>query len=361
MLFKYGFYVIVFFLSWFFALLAERHNDRRWLVAIIMLLSLFVGLRGYRVGYDTYGYLEMFRRIAAGKLEYAYGLEDSFKFICYGVSKISKSPTFFLLFFSFLTNIPIILRMWDLRDVSSFSCMVVCYCCCFYFMLFNGIRQFCAVAIVFYATRYLEEGKGWMYLLGVVIAAQFHQSAYLGIVLILMDLVYWKDFSKVRRRFLILGIMAIPLVLAYIIPRVSRYRKYFVASQMDVGIMVPLKMLFFVFCLLFLMQNIVHQKSQFSKDCENSTLMVRKGNEIAVLYFLGLSTTALGYFFPLMDRISWYFYIFEGAFYGMLLKDQETVNRVFFCLGVTVIVGYVFLNSLLHNSQGNVPYLFYWQ
>lgn len=48
----------------------------------------------------------------------------------------------------------------------------------------NGIRQYFAMAILFAAFPWVLEGKMWKYLIAILIAAQFHLSAYVMIVLI---------------------------------------------------------------------------------------------------------------------------------------------------------------------------------
>lgn len=52
----------------------------------------------------------------------------------------------------------------------------------FYLNSFSVIRNFSAIAIVFYANRFILEKKLFKYIFAIIIASQFHKSALIGIV-----------------------------------------------------------------------------------------------------------------------------------------------------------------------------------
>ena len=63
-------------------------------------------------------------------------------------------------------------------------------------------------------------------------------------------------------------------------------------------------------------------------------------------------------FARLIERISWYFYVYEGVFYGALLKNTERGTKIPISCGIFLLIAYGFWYSLSHDSQGVMPYLF---
>ena len=85
----------------------------------------------------------------------------------------------------------------------------------------------------------------------------------------------------------------------------------------------------------------------------------RKIRRAYIIYLFGLLLVSLGYFFPtFIERISWYFYVYEGVFYGALLKNTERGTKIPISCGIFLLIAYGFWYSLSHDSQGVMPYLF---
>lgn len=51
-------------------------------------------------------------------------------------------------------------------------------------------------------------------------------------------------------------------------------------------------------------------------------------------------------------------YVYEGVFYGVLLKNTERGTKIPISCGIFLLIAYGFWYSLSHNSQGVMPYLF---
>lgn len=93
------------------------------------------------------------------------------------------------------------------------------------------IRQLIAVTIVVYSFKYLEKKKLLKYCIFILIAAQFHKSAYIMIVLY-----FFKNISLNGKKFLLLIfilnilLLRVPILLSYItkvVPQISGYSSYF--------------------------------------------------------------------------------------------------------------------------------------
>lgn len=360
MILSYVIYVGLLVFCWLFSYLANRYNNEKCVWLIILALTLIAGLRDNSVGIDTQGYITKFGYIANGAFQYAYGLENSFKYICYAVLKIFPNMTVLLTVLAFITNWCVITRFWEFRKISSFSCMVLCYYMTFYFMTMNVMRQFCAIGIVFYCTRYLSQKKVFRFILGVLIAMLFHQTAVIGIAFLAVNCLRWKELPNREKMFYIFAVLMIPAAGYVAVLVMARYAKYFSAVSLDIGFMILLKLLFLAATLVFIFA-MHHRYSYF-----RSGQMLDEDDRFHILiaglcYFAALLLAALGYVFPFVDRISWYFYLFEGVYFGMLLKGRSSLDRVVFGYGIAFLLGYAFLYSMLNNSQGTMPYLFFWQ
>ncbi len=361
MLLTYAVYLGTAAVSCSLAYLAASTNKRKYIWWIIGILTLVAGLRGESVGLDTRGYLQRFEVIAAGKIEFAYGLEISFRLICWALSLISSNGTFFLLVFALLTNLLIVLRFWDFRDISSFPWMILCYNLLLFHMTMNGLRQFCAVAIVFYATRYLHQKKLLPFLAGVAIAFLFHQSAVIGLAFLAERLFQWKDLNWKQKTFFIGCLALIPVAMFFILPMIARYEKFFSSVQLAFGIMIPAKLLVFFFSLLFAWQYYKRVKASPVQLTAQTVGMSERIPGVCLFYFLGLLLTGVGYFYTHMERVGWYFYLYEGIYYGMLRRDRDIYTRYFFGACNLALLAYGFVNSILDNAQGTIPYVFFWQ
>lgn len=102
------------------------------------------------------------------------------------------------------------------------------------------IRQFLAISIISLGYRYIEEKKLVKYLLCVILAMQFHESAVLGII------VYFLEKVSMTLKKTILLIIIFPLflkigpvsleIISNFIPNIGRFSKYFISLRYGVGV-----------------------------------------------------------------------------------------------------------------------------
>lgn len=333
---------------------AEKKDKKNKIYIIIILLTLVAGLRGESVGLDTNSYMTKFEYISNGQFGYAYGLEMGFKLLCYVLLRIVNNSTFLFLCLAFVTNALMILRFWDYKDIASFPCMVVCYYIGFYFSTMNITRQLCGIAILFYCTKMLKEQKYIRFILITVLTGIFiHQTALIGLGFLALEVFQWKMLSSKQRVLLLMGMLMLPVALIYVMNAMSRYEKYFSSIQVDIGIMLPIKILFVLFT------------SFIASGGNISKMFTGRGNyeenSVRIYYVLGILLSFLGYFFTFVQRIGWYYYIYEGVYMGMLLKTRSRNNKKVYIFCLIVLFGYMFMQALVGDGQGVVPYKFVWQ
>lgn len=336
----------------FFAYQAQRTNKRIYVYAIVFLLTFVSGFRDFSVGKDTESYIQIFQYLEKGMFDWAYG-EIGFKYISYILLRATGNYSFLFIIYACVTNYFIVFRLWDFQKIASFTWMIACYYISFYFMSMNIMRQFVAIAIVFYATRYIEQKKYIYFFCWMGIATLLHTSSLIGIGFVGLDIFQWRYLNRKQKCFIILSILFSPLAIPYILKAVARYGKYLeMIVSVNVGFMILFKFVIFTFSLI-----------TFYKGKANGALLQDSyeytTRTVKLYYLLGLIITGLGYFFLYTERSGLPFYIFECVYFGMLVKNTEC-NQIFKFV-LTLLLLYLFVLVLISNGQGQIPYTFIWQ
>lgn len=333
---------------------AQRTKNKTYLWLIVLSLTFIAGCRAVTVGKDTANYVRIFSHL--GKNMWAWdNLEIGFRFFSYAFLEIFNDYTLLLLFYAFVTNALIILRLWDFRKISSFPWMVACYYLSFYFMTMNIMRNFFAISIVFYATRYLERKSYLRFLCFVGVASLFHKSSLLGIVFIMLDVFQWRYLNRKQKVFIGAMFFLLPVVIYFIFQVMAGYGHYFETANISIGFMLITKLALYLFG-LFLFYKIKPNKEEYNERIERDMYSIKS---VKIYYPLGILLTSLGYIFSYMDRIGLPFYLFECVYFGMLVKI--TKGKQIFRIVLSLLLLYIFLTELISNGQGVLPYVFIWQ
>lgn len=345
----------------FLAKVAQKSQKKNYIGIIVFLLTMLAGLRKNSVGIDTYTYVRYLDLIRNGQFNYVWGMEYTFKVILLLLGRIFEGYTPFLIIMALITNLCIVMRLWDFRDVTRFEWAILVYYTMFYFYGFNIMRQMCAVAIVFWSSRYIEKGKYLPFLIGVAFACLFHTSAILGACYLFGEFVNWRYLDKWKKRILQASVLLFPIGIIYAIRLLSDYSRYFVSSKMQVGPMLFAKLLFFLISQYGLRASIVH--------CEVENYPARDGNmteqlsykirSIEIYYLIGLLVAFVGYTNQTVSRASLYLYLMECVYIGMLMRYKKIKSG--YPLLVFLLYGYFFVGTVFAGGQGQVPYLFFWQ
>lgn len=165
---------------------AQNDKQRKWLFILGALgLWLFVGLRSNDTGNDTIGYVESFQRIVNIKWEGiidAYNRDHGFHYFVKFIRSMTDSVVVFKLVTAFLS----LVGVFDLCYRNTKRPVLALY---FYvtignlFFVMTGMRQAIAMSFCMLAVRYIQKRKIIPFVLLVLIAAQFHHSAYIFLVM----------------------------------------------------------------------------------------------------------------------------------------------------------------------------------
>lgn len=348
-------YCLFMFLSVGMAYLADKYNSIVLRNLLILFLIVITGFRGHEVGIDTPNYIETWDEIIFGIPVYS---EIGFQWLMLLLQKFTLNPTSLFVSCSAIIFTFLIIRLWDFRQIASFTIMIAVLYMLVLMRSMNIMRQYCAIAIVFFSTRYLFQ-KGYLkFILGVIVATLFHTSSLLAISFLGFELLQWKQLSFRKKAFFIL-LIAIGVSLSVIVFSFinSKYGNYFEQTEVGLGL---LTIVTFIFVLLsFVASNLWRKRIGIDYNAIGEHRYWIK--VIFVAYFMGILLQSLGYFFPYMDRIGLMFSLFGIVFWGVLFKlTINVVLKLVYTFSLLFLIGWPFLSSILNNGYGTVPYTFCW-
>ncbi|MBG9837755.1 EpsG family protein [Bacillus anthracis] len=148
--------------------------NRLLIIMAALSLVLVAGLRN-NIG-DTYFYMHAYN-VAEFNWEYIQNNKDMgfniFQMILKGYTNDAQAMVFIT---ALITNLLIVSTLYKYSRLIEIS-LYVYITSGMYLVSMNGIRQYLAAAIVFAATKYIFDGNWKMYVLIVLFASTFHQSA----------------------------------------------------------------------------------------------------------------------------------------------------------------------------------------
>lgn len=399
---SWAFYFLLFAFCVFFAAQAESTGKKAFVYPIVFCLSVVAGVRASTVGIDTQTYFDIsFRPIYEGA-DWAYG-EPGFKAVIFFLGKIWQKENLALLAFAAITNGLILLRLWDFRELGSFKWMVFAYYASCYFITFNAMRQFLAVSLVFYGTRYIKQQRYWVYCLFNLVALTFHTTAALGIAYLVLELLFARYLRNVEKLNGLVLLTAVGVVLlvgvalyapSMIFQAAHKVQDRLSSASIQIGAMQPLKFVALLACLLcvyrdplmnFTVGELLKGGRALSPQEERKLVRVntlsmrevlaarKRGDDAFALenaqvarkeraydtvstftyFFASVLLAFAAYVFYDGIRFSWYFCLFECVGIGILIKRAKNHSWAWFWAFLLV---YTFVYAMAVNAQGQMPY-----
>jgi transmembrane protein EpsG len=169
---------------------------------VIVCLVLISGLRT-NIG-DTYFYKHSYEindftwEFIQSQKDFGFGILQSL------LKKFSNDPQILIFTTALITNVLIVIVLYRYTRVFDLS-LYVYITSGLFLVSMNGIRQFLAAAIIFTGTKFLFKGRWKLFILIVLLASTFHQSAL--ILIPTYFLVRLKAWSKSTIILLVCGIL----------------------------------------------------------------------------------------------------------------------------------------------------------
>ena len=343
-------YTIIILLAFASSYYAEKKNNKKMVFLLALAISLLCGLRGPQIGVDTRSYYNYFLNVQYSG--YSFGTDTGFSFICKILLELFNKPEILILIFAIITNFLIIYRLWSFRNIASFSTMVLVYLVFQYPYTFNIIRQYLAIAIIFWASKFIEREQNWKYILCNIIATTIHASAIIGFGYLL--LIQGSKAKKKKYKIFKYGLAIVVAILSVIVMH-GKMGKYLVYFNNSTYFEFSLLTVYKIICVLIILA--------FSKANLNKKFSITKSKEyiplnksIAILYLVGLLIGSMGMFFQYMNRIGFYFSVFEMPFWGQVTKSINGPNRRFYKLLLYIIIVYYYIMTLVTNVNGILNY-----
>lgn len=314
----------------------KQDMDRiRWNIACFILI--FITSFRYDVGWDYLTYYRMFN-IPGG----APYFEPLVRAIYY-ISQYFNAPWLFFAIFFTLSMVFILLGIKD-RSKDNYESLIM-FMALFYFESMNIIRQFLAIAILFYAFKYVKSGKFIPYLIWVYIASLSHTSAWFAI-----PIYFIYNYMKLHTVFIIT--VCIMLFADKIVRSVlgldifHKYSIHYANLLNDGGNFVKL---FYISMACICILIYIFRRRVFDKDVPKSLCVILFG-----LMFPFLIGSHLGL------RITYYYAIELIILIPKMLGQLHirTVRNLVMLPFYAYYALFLFVDYI--NNKGFSPFIFYW-
>lgn len=326
-------------------------KDSRFLLFVgIVILSVTSGLRALDVGIDTAFYYDAFvSNFTARPWQFD---EPGFRLFVNVLMSLFKRPEIVFLIIATITNSLIILRLWDFRKNGSFSYMAFFYVAVFYIGTMNTMRQYLSASIVFFATRFLEGKKYAPFVAALLIATTIHTTALIGIIYLLIYL--WSSTPKQNRPYVfLLEVVMIPASLVVVLNYESGLMDNYLSNGIsNVNITFIYRIGSFILAVFLLWLS----RSKDSVHSDQASLS-RTVGPVPLFAFVGLLASSAGMFFANLERIGYYFNIFESVFWGLEVRKKAWGWLYFLMPSIYAL--YVFVHELAFNGSGIFPFHFF--
>ena len=203
-------YVVVFLINFYLAYRSEQifFKDKRasllYLIVLIVFNSVFVGLRDFGIGIDTMVYIDDyfieakysdFQRIIFDGGQYDVG----FLFLAKVASLLSDDSQMLLVLTELVIMGFTVIGMFEYKKKMprlNFVWFLILFSAGYYYHAENLMRQFCAMAVSFFAFSQFKRKRYLAYALFQVIGLAFHSSAVLFMLVPIYDFVSKMEGEK---------------------------------------------------------------------------------------------------------------------------------------------------------------------
>ena len=328
-------YFIVFFLVVFAIHFADEHPHRskQILFFSFMMLALFVGLSDMLGGYDRYIYASLFDDIA-DITRVGGNYKDASIFTLYSseigyigsnilISFITSNRYVFILLYTFIIYYIFYLSLKEYCVNYTFG--MILFMSLMFFFTFTYLRQMVGVGFAWFAIRYVYKKELYKFIICVLVAASFHNSAIILFPLYFLPI---KRFSKrsiiiIMSLCLALGLSGGPSALFRLYGNVTdmQYRTDSYAEQ-EIGFRYEYIIEALVF-LYFILKNY----SLIPTTKKNIVLLNTSLGFCAILLLFVLSLNG--------GRLGWYYLIGIISTLSLIAKNvkrDSSTNRVIFII-----------------------------
>lgn len=372
-----------------YPLMHKRINEtirrrRKFLIYAFGILVLFAVLRSPQVGRDLAGhYAKNYEVIAnmswSGLADFSNysGYEIGFVYFCKLISYISHDVQWFIAFTSIVIYGITARFIYKHSEDVVMSTLLFIFSCSYY-MYLTMIRQALAVCIVLIAYDVLvsDKKKAHKYMLFIVLvlfASLFHQSAVLCLAFILFDILNFKRAHIILAVVITVGLYSlydkVYLFVLSFMGNTERYLAHIASETEGVGgldwiTLLNIILTFGAFVLGYYCLVFKNKKSQNRVNINNETLEIVQHSSI--LLYLSLMAGVFRLLvvrMNILNRVTFYFLPFIFILYPMAVGKSGKYRQII-KLGVYFMYFLYFTYMTLElagSYYGVVPYEFFWK
>ncbi len=323
-------YLLIFAIAIFLTYIAqlafkEKKNSLGILlsVCVITILSLLAGVRDNTVGTDVRVYMESSFRLATMATsfsEYSLSVQSEFLYtlLNYCVAFVTNNLHIFMFIVEAIIVTLVYMTIYYYRKKIPMWVGLLVFLTLYYNRTFNLIRQSLALAITFFAFRYIDQDKKLKYIITIIIATLFHSTAFVAGLIYVVKRILGKEYKhKVRVYFIIIlvciaianyGTILSALIYDYgILP--VKYAIHIPTGEISIPISET------ILKIMLLLPIVIYSKKLNEYNSTNRFLLF-----IIILDFILLQTGMLASY---VQRISFYF----GFYYILLLPQIFKVTK----------------------------------
>lgn len=332
----------------------EVNNDKRKykILNIVAFACLWIlpAMRYYTVGTDAEMYKNIFLKansynLANSPVEIGYIILN--KILHFFNIGNGSQIIFIVTSFIILYLISKVIFKYSKKYELSFFLFITMY---FYYNSFNQIRQYIAIAITFYAIKYIFEKDLKKYVICIAIAFLFHQSAIIMLPFYyILQINFSKKISGIIIGLGILGYLILDKVLLIVFSLIPRYQKYASGELSklltDGSNIVHALVLILLLAVIFILKDKLEEKDEKNKIYINAILFA------TTLQILGTRTV-------LFSRIVYYFSIYAILLIPNILDVVEEDKKRIVYISIMVIYFIHCIGLLVLNQSEVLPYIF---
>lgn len=329
-----------------------QRRNRAALVSFFVIMYIMVAFRHDTVGTDTTNYVNIFQHLYSKRIDSLndIGTEPLFTVFCRLCGYLPYDDRFF---FAVSALIPI----WGIgrfycRESEDASLTIVLFAISSVFaMLFSGIRQCFAIGIGIMAFSFVRQSQFWRFLICVILAMGFHNSA------VLLLLLYPTYHVKITKKWIpwVASIMIVVFVFnrqifSFLLVILSQYSR-FEGTITSTGAYTML----ILFAMLGVFSFVIPDEDKLDVDTiglRNILLLV-----IVLQMFAPLHAFAM--------RMNYYFIPFVPVLIPRIIrcrkKEMRQVARITRHVMVIVFSVYFFASLLPSRPLNIYPYHFFWE
>lgn len=319
-----------------------NQNNKKRRISIFIVCLILGGFSAVRegIGIDYSSYLIHIERIALGYPNY---MELGFKYLAKFLMSIFNDAKYVLSVFSFFTIYFFIKGIYcESKNIKMSIFIFLTWG--YYFFTFNTVRNYFALSIVFFASKYVVNKKYWKFILCIIIASLFHKSALICIPLYIIANRKLTKKIYINIAILIIILFLLKNQLREIVFGIYSYYEGSVYDNESISLLNIIKSLTLM-CYGGIYYNKVKE--------DNQLMFYFNLNTIAVIVY------TVFYWLPEVSRIGFYFNITSIIFISNLtsvINKREKLLINYMIYGMSAILFILLMKGFYSSTVQLLPY-----